>query len=472
MSDALMWSELIHVPQTDMNWATTTREPNSDLDRSAFLNLLITQLRHQDPLNPMEDRDFIAQMAQFSTLEQMMNLNNTFERTQAFGMIGKIIDAEFFNPVSEEWVEIEGRFVTGVRRQGDTVFLTVLGEDGRPIDVPFDSVREVSEDFFVTQQLYDIFSTVQGQRATDLIGRYTQAIAISVGENGENASFIEGRVDSVKLAGSQAVLVVGNREIFMHEVFSVADRMQLIGSPYFTNGGPGGTVTGVDIGDNRAYLVFSNGNRVRVNRINHATEALAFVNQHINSPSEAVEGYVRSVTINGGIPFLNVYRYAPPFDRGERIGQVDFLNYLANRAEGTNSSSPSGSGTLNTQTHATNAQLAGSRNFTNSGAEVRRVEQQGDRVYVVFDDANSTRVHTMHINAIVQANAYVNSNSPINFNGVSGYARFVHIASQNAGTPMLIVYDWPTGGREVGRVNFVNYLASLPSDDTGNGDAT
>lgn len=52
---------------------------NNDMDKDAFLRLLTTQLSHQDPLNPIEDREFIAQLAQFSSLEQMTELNKTFE---------------------------------------------------------------------------------------------------------------------------------------------------------------------------------------------------------------------------------------------------------------------------------------------------------------------------------------------------------------------------------------------------------
>ena len=47
----------------------------SDLDKEAFLMLLVTQFQYQDPLNPMEDKEFIAQLAQFSALEQSMQTN-------------------------------------------------------------------------------------------------------------------------------------------------------------------------------------------------------------------------------------------------------------------------------------------------------------------------------------------------------------------------------------------------------------
>ncbi len=71
----------------------------ANLGRDDFLKLLITQLRYQDPTDPMKDKEFIAQMAQFSTLEQMTNMSKSFEKlSSALGinkdldLLGKIIE--------------------------------------------------------------------------------------------------------------------------------------------------------------------------------------------------------------------------------------------------------------------------------------------------------------------------------------------------------------------------------------------
>ncbi|MDR1099957.1 MAG: flagellar hook assembly protein FlgD [Treponema sp.] len=80
------------------------RKPQQNLGRDDFLKLLITQLSYQDPTAPMQDKEFIAQMAQFSSLEQMTSMAGDFaklaqmltagEATSALGKSVEITDGE------------------------------------------------------------------------------------------------------------------------------------------------------------------------------------------------------------------------------------------------------------------------------------------------------------------------------------------------------------------------------------------
>lgn len=67
------------------------REGNSNLDKDAFLKILMAQLQNQDPLSPMEDREFIAQMATFSQLEQTMNMAKSIETLVSNQLISPVI---------------------------------------------------------------------------------------------------------------------------------------------------------------------------------------------------------------------------------------------------------------------------------------------------------------------------------------------------------------------------------------------
>lgn len=69
--------------------STTSLTGNTPLGKDAFLQLLVTQMKYQDPLNPSSDTEFVAQLATFSQLEQMQNLSQVSSNSQAFSLVGK-----------------------------------------------------------------------------------------------------------------------------------------------------------------------------------------------------------------------------------------------------------------------------------------------------------------------------------------------------------------------------------------------
>ena len=112
--------------------AATTQASNkaASLGKDDFLKLFVAQLQHQDPMNPMEDSDFMGQMAQFSTLEQITNVASANEMSQSLGLLGKTVTYVDKDRVTHTGV------VQAVDTKGGAARLTVDGvTDVDPITV-------------------------------------------------------------------------------------------------------------------------------------------------------------------------------------------------------------------------------------------------------------------------------------------------------------------------------------------------
>ncbi len=85
----------------------TTKTGSSNLGKDDFLKILITQLQNQDPTNPMEDKDFIAQMATFSSLEQMTNMNTTMSNFISLQTQSNLISYGQFVGKEVSWTRVD-----------------------------------------------------------------------------------------------------------------------------------------------------------------------------------------------------------------------------------------------------------------------------------------------------------------------------------------------------------------------------
>ncbi|MDQ0412502.1 flagellar hook assembly protein FlgD [Mesobacillus stamsii] len=138
------------------------RKLGSDiLGKDDFLKILMTQLQNQDPMNPMEDKDFIAQMATFSTLEQITNMGKSIDRFVQAEQQNKMISYSQFVGKEITWHKVEttdgqetveqgsGR-VASVQFKEDMV--TFLLEDGTELEpANISQIKDVSSENHLLQ---------------------------------------------------------------------------------------------------------------------------------------------------------------------------------------------------------------------------------------------------------------------------------------------------------------------------------
>jgi flagellar basal-body rod modification protein FlgD len=103
-----------------------SRNPTNALGKEDFLNLLVTQLKYQDPLNPTDNSNFAAQLAQFSALEQMSNMSAGISSMEALSMTGKYVTAIVTDSETGKTTAVEG-IVDSVEMKNGEATLVVGG---------------------------------------------------------------------------------------------------------------------------------------------------------------------------------------------------------------------------------------------------------------------------------------------------------------------------------------------------------
>lgn len=101
----------------------------SGISQEDFLKILLTQLNYQDPLKPLDNQEFLAQMAQFSSLEQTRQLNDRIDTllsiqssSQSIGLLGKTVD------ITTEAGAVTGEVTTLTFKDGQPMMTVKVGD--------------------------------------------------------------------------------------------------------------------------------------------------------------------------------------------------------------------------------------------------------------------------------------------------------------------------------------------------------
>ncbi len=202
----------ISLANSAANPTATTTNP-SELNMEQFMQLLTVQLENQDPLDPMNDRDFFAQMAQLGQVQGLDNLIKSSQLQQAQQLMGKTVTA--VQPMTDS-SSGQASLVTGVVSRisvkNGVYYLGVQEADGGIADVTMGSLQNVQPDQSINN-------------FTDLIGKNVKAVGLDA--NGQTIT-VSGPVISVEMINGQAVADVHNSD---GKTVSVAvSSLQKIGS--------------------------------------------------------------------------------------------------------------------------------------------------------------------------------------------------------------------------------------------------
>lgn len=86
-------SAISSIANSSSSYSATSKgkTSGSDLDKEAFLNLLVTQMQYQDPLNPSDNTEYMSQLAQYSALEAQLNISDTLDKGNNLNLVGKYV---------------------------------------------------------------------------------------------------------------------------------------------------------------------------------------------------------------------------------------------------------------------------------------------------------------------------------------------------------------------------------------------
>ncbi|MCD4715463.1 MAG: hypothetical protein K8R45_01830 [Desulfobacterales bacterium] len=203
---------------------STSDTIKKELGREDFLTLLVAQLKHQDPLNPLESTEFTSQLAQYSSLEQLFNANENLElissgqeeasKLQVLGFIGKEVVAEGANLLLEQDETSMGSFTLDEVADCNVLITDANGNYVREMSLGY--LEPGSHDFEWDGR--DDSGNIQETG----IYRFEVTALTEDGETLSVKQLITGKITGVDLEGDSPILYVGGIPISLSQVVDIS----------------------------------------------------------------------------------------------------------------------------------------------------------------------------------------------------------------------------------------------------------
>ncbi|HSG99634.1 MAG TPA: flagellar hook assembly protein FlgD [candidate division Zixibacteria bacterium] len=209
---------------------TAPQNSSIELGKDDFLRLFVTKLSHQDPFDPVKDEDFIAQLAQFTSLEQLTNINSLLESSvNQNAFVSQAITNSLSPTLIGKMVRVEtGDTVLG--ESGDAVIHYDLQTAAESVAVEITDtggslVRVLTLDSQAAgpQDVSWDGNDSTGQRLPE--GQYHITVRAKDSDGGDVTarSYFTGRVDGVRFVDGMALLTVGDALVPMSSVIEVTE---------------------------------------------------------------------------------------------------------------------------------------------------------------------------------------------------------------------------------------------------------
>jgi flagellar basal-body rod modification protein FlgD len=208
--------------------ASTPPPPQKELGKEDFLTLLVTQMRHQDPLSPMDSVQFTSQLAQFSSLEQMFGMNEALGNIQdslgsqaednLLAYIGKTVKTDDSRITLKD-----GQSEAGLYALEDRAYVTIdiRNADGAVVRTMEEGWKDPGEHPFQWDGRNN-----NGLTLNDGIHTFEVRASDEAGSEVYTRSYISGKVTGVTYENSIPYLIVGDKWVAPNDIISISQTDQ------------------------------------------------------------------------------------------------------------------------------------------------------------------------------------------------------------------------------------------------------